>query len=207
MAASAPASCPKCGAPRRGARACPRCGLAVDRMEAYARTREAAVPDAVAAAWDRVLEAWDDAGRHDALLRLVAQHDAYAWAAARYREARRAAPASPAPFRSYPDHAVDAVADRQLERMRRAAEATLLASASTREDRARAPYRAATAVLAMFIFAIIAGMLFASVLRHGQPDASGAGQATPAEAQPASPGPPRAPPAHHPGANRAPEVR
>jgi hypothetical protein len=153
-------------------------------MEAYARTREAAVPDAVAAAWDRVLEAWDDAGRHDALLGLVAQHDAYAWAAARYREARRSAPASPAPFRSYPDHAVDAVADRQLERMRRAAEATLLASASTREDRARAPYRAATAVLAMFIFAIVAGMLFASVLRPGQPDASGAGRATPAPAHP-----------------------
>ncbi len=161
-------------------------------MEAYARTREA-VPDAVAAAWDGVLEAWDDAERHAALLRLVAQHDAYAWAAARYRDAKRSAPASPAPFRSYPDHAVDAVADRQLERMRRAAEATMLASASTREERARSPYRAATAVLAMFIFAIIAGMIFAKALQRGQPDASGAGQATPAETHPAGPAQPARP--------------
>src|SRR5262245_43422470 len=124
-------------------------------METYANTRDASVPPEVAAAWDRVIEGWDDAERHDALLRRVAQHDAYAWAAGKYREAKRAAPASPSPFRSYPDHAVDAVADRQLERMRRAAEATLYASASAREERARSPYRATTAILAMFIFAII----------------------------------------------------
>ena len=67
-------------------------------MEAYAKTRDASVPEAVAAAWDRALEGWDDAGRHDALLRLVAQHDAYAWAAGKYRDAKRAVPASPSPF-------------------------------------------------------------------------------------------------------------
>jgi hypothetical protein len=172
-------------------------------MEAYARTRDAAVPEAVAAAWDRVLEAWDDGGRHDALLRLVAQHDAYAWTAARYREAKRAAPASPSPFRSYPDHAVDAIADRQLDRMRRAAEATLYAGATAREERARRPYRATTAILAMFIFAIVAGLVFAMMLQ-GSPPAS-SGQATPAEAQPAPPPKPAQP--AKPSRVRASEVR
>ncbi len=190
MATSAPASCPKCGAAPRGA-ACPRCGLAADRMEAYAARRDAAVPEAVAAAWDRALEAWDDAESHDALLRLCAQHDAYAWVAAKYRDAKRAAPASPSPFRSYPDHAVDAIADRQLDRMRRAAEATLFAGASAREDRARSPYRAATAILAMFIFAIIAGLVFATMLQRTRQ--AGAGRATPAEAQPAEPAQPAPP--------------
>jgi hypothetical protein len=157
-------------------------------MEAYAETRDASVPEAVAAAWDRALEAWDDAGRHDALLRLVAQHDAYAWAAGKYRDAKRAVPASPSPFRSYPDHAVDAIADRQLDRMRRAAEATLYASASAREERGRSPYRATTAILVMFVFAIVAGLVFATVLQRNQP--AGAGQAAPAEAQPAEPAQP-----------------
>lgn len=188
MADLAPASagCPKCGAPRRGERACPRCGLSADRMEAYADTRDASVPPEVAAAWDRVLEAWDDGERHDALLRRVAQHDAYAWAAAKYRDAKRAAPASPAPFRSYPDHAVDAIADRQLDRMRRAAEATLYASATAREERAGAPYRAAAAILVLLVFAIVAGLAFAAALRRSAP---AAGQATPAPPPSAMPAP------------------
>jgi ribosomal protein L32 len=184
VAAPAPASCPKCGAARRGGQACPRCGLSADPAEAYAKVRDAPVPEAVVAAWDRVLEAWDDADRHDALLRLVARHEAYAWAAARYREAKRAAPD--------PDHAVDAVADRQLDRMRRAALATLLASASAREERGRPPYRAATAILAMLIVAIVAGLIFAAMLQRNEPAGAGAraGQATPAEAQPAGPAQP-----------------
>jgi hypothetical protein len=186
MAAPAPASCPKCGAPRSAgpARACSRCGLAADRMEAYARARDAAVPPEVTAAWERVVEAWDDTERHDALLRLAAQHDAYAWTAARYRDAKRAAPAAPSPFRSYPDHAVDAIADRQLDRMRRAAEATLYASATAREERGRAPYLATRVVLAMLILAIVAGLVFAVLVRG--PRLAGPGP-VPAEAQPAKP--------------------
>jgi len=196
VVAPVPASCPKCGAARRTEQACPRCGLAADRVEAYTRARDAAAPEEVAAAWDRVIEAWDDAERHDTLLRRVAQHDAYAWAAARYREAKRAAPASPAPFRSYPDHAVDAIADRQLDRMRRAALATLLAGASAREARARSPYRATRAILAMLIFAVLAGLVFAMVIERNPP--AGAGPAPPAAApahpaQPAQPAQPANP--------------
>jgi hypothetical protein len=159
-------------------------------MEAYERTREAAVPAVLVAAWDRVLEAWDDAERHDALLAVVAQHDAYAWAASRYRDAKRAAPASPSPFRSYPDHAVDAVADRQLDRMRRATEATMYASSIAREERARSPYRAARAILAVLVIAVIAGLLFATVLQRNASVVPAS--ATPAEAQPAKP--PQPPP-------------
>jgi len=189
MAAPAPASCPKCGAPRGASprRACPRCGLAADRMEAYARTREAAVPPEVAAAWERVIEAWDDTERHDALLRLAAQHDAYAWTAARYRDAKRAAPASPSPFRSYPDHAALAIADRQLDRMRRAAEATLYASATAPEERGRTPYRATRAVLALLVFAIALGLVFAMLIRGAQLPGPGP---VPGEAQPAKPAQP-----------------
>jgi hypothetical protein len=160
-------------------------------MDAYGKAGDAAVPGEVAVAWDRVIEAWDDAERHDALLRLVVRHDAYAWTAGKYRDAKRAVPASPSPFRSYPDHAVDAIADRQLERMRRAAEATLYASASARQERGRSPYRAATAILALSIFAIVAGLVFAAVLQGGSP--AGPGPATPAEAQPARPAPPAQP--------------
>jgi hypothetical protein len=162
-------------------------------MDAYAQSRDAAVPEPVAVAWDRALEAWDDAERHDALLRLVAQHRAYAWAAAKYRDAKRAAPASPSPFRSYPDHAVDAIADRQLERMRRAAEATLYASATARDERGKAPYRAAMAILAMLVFAIVAGLVFAAMLERNRPAAPTPGQAIPAEVTPAPP-PAPAPP-------------
>lgn len=176
-------SCPKCGAPRRAERACPRCGLAAHRMAAFAHARDAAVRPAVAAAWDRVLEAWDEQGRHDALLRLVAEHDAYVWAAGKYRDAKRSQPASPSPFRTYPDHAIDAIADRQLDRMRRAAEATLFASATARERRGRpSPYRASIGVIIMFVIAIAAGTVFMSIARPKT-----GGGAAPAEAQPAAP--------------------
>lgn len=166
MVAAPAESCPKCGAARQGDRACPRCGLAAHRMETFALERDARVPPAVAVAWERALEAWDELPRHDALLQLVAQHDAYAWAAAKYRDAKRARPASPSPFRTYPDERFEAIADRQLDRMRRAAEATMLAGASARRDAHRSPYRATVAVMVMLIVAIIAGLLFATVLQR-----------------------------------------
>jgi hypothetical protein len=153
-------------------------------MAAFARARDTTVAPEVEAAWERVIEAWDDTGRHDALLRVAAQHDAYAWSAARYRDAKRAAPASPSPFRSSPDHAALAIADRQLDRMRRATEATLLASASAREERGRSPYRASPAILAMLVLAVIAGLIFAMVLRATPPDGP---VPAPGEARPAQP--------------------
>ncbi len=147
--------CPKCGASRKAdAKACPTCGIAVERMAAFEAARDANVPEVLLAAWTSVTEAWDDAARHDELMRLVAANDCYAWAAGRYRTRR------------------DAVAQRQLDRIRRAAEATMLASATVRDRGTPKPYRATLAILAMMIIVIAAGLFYALVIRHDAPDAA-----------------------------------
>lgn len=143
-------------------------------MDAFAKERDAAVPDALSAAWDRAVEAWAEPARHDEVMRLVAQHDAYAWAAARYRT-----------------RAGDAIGDRQLEKVRRAAEVTMLSSASSRPDGAQKPYRALTTVMVLLIVAAIGGLMYATVVRdqvtHRQAPA-----ATPAEpVKPLTPLPPK----------------
>jgi hypothetical protein len=141
--------CPKCGAVRGSdVIACGSCGLTVARMAAYVDARDAAVPDPVRDAWTRATAAWDDGARHDDLLRLVASHNAYAWAAGRYRT-----------------RGDDAVARRQLERLRRAAEATLLASATVRPTADAKPYRGTAGVLAVLVVVIVVGLLYAVVIR------------------------------------------
>jgi hypothetical protein len=142
-------SCPKCGAARRGdALACGSCGLTVARMAAYVDARDAAVPEPVREAWARATAAWSDEARHDEVLRQVASHNAYAWAAGRYRTRDG-----------------DPVARRQLDRLRRAAEATLLASATARPAAGSKPYRGTAGVLAVLIVVIVVGLLYAVVLR------------------------------------------
>lgn len=141
--------CPRCGAPCPGeATACPACGLTVARMAGYISARDAAVPAPVREAWARAAADWGDAARHDQLLQLVVTHNAYAWAAGRYRTRGR-----------------DAIALRQLDRLGRAAEATLLASATARPDAVAKPYRATTGVLATFIVVIAVGLWYAMVVR------------------------------------------
>jgi hypothetical protein len=145
--------CPKCGALRRAdAAACASCGLTAARMAAYSSEREAAVPGALHDAWTRATERWGDAAVHDELLRMVAGHSAYAWAAGRYRTRAR-----------------DPVARRQLERLRRAAEATLFASATARSEARASPYRASRSVLAILIVAVVVGLLYATVIRDSAP--------------------------------------
>ena len=156
--------CPKCGAsPGAGATACPACGLTVARMPAYAEARDGVVPEAVRAAWTRATAAWTTAARHDELLQLVATNDAYAWAAGRYRT-----------------RGSDDIARRQLDRLRRAAEATLLASATVRPEATARPYRATRRVLAVLIAMIAMGTLYAMVLRgHAPPSSAGSIPARP----------------------------
>jgi hypothetical protein len=150
------ALCPKCGAQRRaGALACTACGLVTARMPAYIAARDAAVPDSVRAAWARVAAGWTEDARHDGLLQLVASHNAYAWAAGRYRTRGQ-----------------DPMAVRQLERLRRAAEATMFAGATARQAAEAKPYRATSGVLAMLIIAIAAGLLYALVIRDRRPRAA-----------------------------------
>jgi hypothetical protein len=141
--------CPKCGATRRGdATACPGCGLATARMAEFRDAREAEVPEVVHAAWARAAEAWSDPARHDELLREVAAHHSYAWAAGRYRT-----------------RGDDPIAQRQLTRLRRAAEATLLAGATARRDATAAPYRATVGVLALLIAVVVIGLVYVTLIR------------------------------------------
>jgi len=177
--ASEAALCPKCGAVRRAdAIACATCGLAAARMAAFLDARDATVAEPVRSAWQHATDAWTDDARHDALFQVAATHNAYAWAAGRYRSRR------------------DSIADRQLERLRRAAEATLLAGATVRADASARPYRATAGVLAALVIVVAAGLMYAMVVRerrhaarpHAQP-----GELEPAEPAPAPSGPSTAP--------------
>ena len=147
--ASAARVCAKCGATLRGdATACPGCGLASSRMADYTEAREAEAPEPVRAAWARVADAWSDPARHDELLQQVAAHRCYAWAAGRYRT-----------------RGGDPIAERQLDRLRRAAEATLLAGATVRREAAATPYRATVVVLALLVAAVVVGLVYAALVR------------------------------------------
>lgn len=109
-------TCPKCGATPTDV-ACPKCGLATDKMDAFARKLDADVPEAVRAAWDALAAGWDDDDRHAAFMRIVVDENAFAWAAQQYRQKK-------------PDPRAEAM----LDRVRRAAEARLVASASAKPE-------------------------------------------------------------------------
>ena len=104
------------------------------------------------AAWDRVVEQWDDASRHDTFVGLVAQHNCFAWAAARYKE-----------------RAGDAVADRQLERLQRAATATMMAGATVREDKQKQPYASVFVVLIGLLIMAVLGLVCTKIVAENQP--------------------------------------
>lgn len=145
------ATCPKCEAPiAPAASACPKCGLAVAKMESFAKARDAAIPDALGRAWEAAEASWDDAARHEEVLRLVTQHDAYAWAAARYKQ-----------------RAGDPVADRGLERVKKAAEATLLTSGAAREAKARNPYRNTMVLMIGMLLLLLGGLMYAYLRSSG----------------------------------------
>jgi hypothetical protein len=119
-------------------------------MESFAAARDAAIPDVLGATWDKAVESWSDMAHHDEILRLVAQNDAFAWAAARYRT-----------------RAGDPIADKQIERVRRAAEVTLMSSAASRKDSGKNPYRATTALLVLLVVLTVGGLVYAMVARGG----------------------------------------
>jgi hypothetical protein len=123
-------------------------------MAAYAKVHDAD-NDALGQAWQHATEHWDEPARHDEVLRLANQHDAYHWAAARYRERVKARPD-------------DAIAVDQLDRVRRAAEAQLIANAHARQKATPEPYRLTMALLGLLIIAIIAGLVYV-VARGDEP--------------------------------------
>ena len=95
------------------------------------------IPAAVCAVWEHLGSAWDDPARHDAFVALVAEHGCYAWAAARYRE-----------------RAGDAIADRQLARLKDIA-----------VERLTPPARAKPKSLGVVrLFGVLAAALFVTVV-------------------------------------------
>jgi hypothetical protein len=109
-------------------------------------------PDAVVTAWDQAVAHWDDPARHDALLAQVATFSCFAWAAARYRE-----------------RAGDPVADAALARLRKAATATMLATATVRPDDEKVPYRNAILILIALVILVVVGMMYAKAKEHAVP--------------------------------------
>lgn len=164
--AAATPVCPKCEAPSTGVGPCPRCGLAPEHADAW-RTRAALPPTAsLGAAWDAALLAWSDEPTHERAAALAIETGDYAWLAARYR----------AIVRDRPD---DAMARRQLDRLSRRAEATLLATASVRGPGLAAP-RIPFAVLIALVAVVGAGLLYA-MYRVGQRDRETPGRVRPVE--------------------------
>lgn len=106
----------------------------------------------VTAAWDRVVEQWDDPARHEVLIAAVAQHSSYAWAAARYKE-----------------RAGDPIADKQIDRLRRAATATMFATATTRRSTEASPYRKVIIWFAVLVAMLLLGLVFARVVLDNTP--------------------------------------
>ncbi len=106
----------------------------------------------VTEAWDAAVADWDNPARHDALLTLAAKHEAYGWTAKQYQARLK-------------ENAEDAVAQRQITRLRKAAELTLYATAAQRETKTKTPFKASIAMIMIMIFLIIAGLLVTYVLR------------------------------------------
>jgi len=116
-------------------------------------------PDAVRTAWQDVTEHWDDAARHKAFIGLVSQYNCFAWAAARYKE-----------------RAGDATADAQLERLSRAATATMMATASSRPKNEKAPYVSMLIVVVALLALAVLGLLAVKILRDSrQPPVTNSG--------------------------------
>jgi hypothetical protein len=106
-------------------------------------------PASVTTAWDRCVEAWQDPARHDALFALVAQHSAYAWAAAKYKT-----------------RGDDPIAAKQIAKLQRAATAAMMATAGTRPDPdGPQPYRATIGVFVVLLIALDVGLFFVNYMR------------------------------------------
>lgn len=140
--------CPKCDAPlRAGLDACATCGLTRTRMASFSAERDTSVTGAVQAAWDRVIEDWSDEARHEAVFRLATEWGEYNWVAARYREQARTREGDP-------------IAPKQMERIRRAIEATLLVSGTAREKPQPSPYKNLLAMFALLLILLGIGAFY-----------------------------------------------
>ena len=142
-------TCPKCETACSFGRACPRCGLAANRRASFVR-REQPVDAALTAAWQAVVANWEVPACHDELLRLTTRHEAWAWAATRYRECARKG---------------DLVAASQLRRLEKGIVVSAFTRMQTREDKAPKPYRTATTTLVLLIVLLVGGFFYGTKVR------------------------------------------
>jgi hypothetical protein len=139
------------------ARAVPGTGGLAPRAE-RSEDPSAKAPDPVMAAWDDAVAHWDDPAKHQALLGVVAQHSCFAWAAGKYKE-----------------RAGDPIADKQLERLRTSAMATMLATSSAKKKDEPTPFRATLLLFIALLVAMVIGMVVVkSIHDRGAPPHAGA---------------------------------
>ena len=110
------------------------------------------IDDSVRAAWERVNEDFSDLARHDELFKLVVRDNCLAWAAARYRE-----------------RGDDPIAKQQLERLRKAAVASMMVSAAVRDAKPKTPYRSSLIVLICLIVAMFIALFVTKSLHDNRP--------------------------------------
>lgn len=130
--------CPKCDAPRGGAAACPRCGLAPVHAERWQRRATIPPTATLGAAWAACEAAWTDDAVHERAATVALASRDFAWLASRYRDV----------LRLRPD---DAIAQRRLDTLARRAQATLTATAAAPTA---APPKRRFPVLAVVVAAI-----------------------------------------------------
>jgi hypothetical protein len=94
--------------------------------------------DKLQAAWRACTESWSETARHDALLQLGVAGNTLAWVAARYRE-----------------RASDPIAQAQLEKIRKAAVAAMMVTATAKPEKDKSPYRSLLLVLGALVLAIL----------------------------------------------------
>lgn len=114
------------------------------------------VNEAVAAAWDKVVDDWTNQSRHDALLALATQAQAFQWLATKYRE-----------------RAGDPIADAQLAKLTTAAMATMLTSSSASKGGTdyAAPYRRALMWMLVMVVMLVLGLIAMKLMASGHPPA------------------------------------
>ena len=106
----------------------------------------------VEAAWAACEAEWDNASRHDKLFELVTANDCFAFAAGKYKA-----------------RAGDAIADRALERIRKAAMAKMMATGTARKESERTPFRATMALMIFLLVAAIAGLGYVASMKKHSP--------------------------------------
>ena len=146
------ADCPKCGAPPTTGANCPKCGLAKGRWATFAANEEAKVTAPIRFAWDQLAEHWEEPTRHSAILELAAKHNVFAWIGAKYRVKAKEG---------------DPLAATQLEKLKKQAEVTLMASAAPREDnRKRNSYIAI--LVAIVVLGLVSYVVYSGTERPAQ---------------------------------------